>query len=57
MEPLPVIVERAEEEEEDGPDEPLVDLGPPPNPDDTTGLPPGVEPLVLWQPGQDAEGA
>jgi hypothetical protein len=57
VEPLPVIVERAEEEEEDGPDEPLVDLGPPPNPDDTTGLPPGVEPLVLWQPGQDAEGA
>ena len=47
--PLPVIVE-APEEVDDGPDEPLVDLGPPPNPTDCTGLPPGIEPLVLWHP-------
>ncbi len=53
-EPLPVIVE-LQEEADDAPDEPLVDLGPPPNPDDCTGLPPGVEPLVLWHPDMAKE--
>ncbi len=38
----------ADDAPEDGPDEPIIDFGPPPSADDATGLPPGVEPLVLW---------
>jgi hypothetical protein len=44
---LPVI---KEDVEEDGPDEQVIDVGAPPDPDDTSALPPGIEPLVLWHP-------
>ncbi len=55
VEPPPVIVEAPPEEEEEEAEEPVVDMGPPPNPDDCTGLPPGIEPLVLYAPTPEEE--